>query len=152
MFKKLLMRAFGFDKLVLEAQQDAKEALEIAKAAQEVASEATLAAKRAIEDEQQSKLTPKERATARNEPWVGVLQTHVNADNVRNGFFELDWNELFVKQLIDAGYGFEADPQEQIIDRWFRDLASNMLAEEGYAGSVSAGIVDTSAIKNIKGN
>ena len=78
-----------------------------------------------------AKLSPKEIATAKGEPWVDVLDMHVNPDNVRNGFFELDWNEFFIVQLKQEGYGFEGDPEEEIVDRWFRDLAGNMLAEAG---------------------
>ena len=51
------------------------------------------------------KKDPKEYATRRKEPWVNVLDVKVNADNVRNGFFELDWNKYFILQLIEAGYG-----------------------------------------------
>ena len=43
--------------------------------------------------------TAKEIATEKKEPWVAVMDTHVNKDNIRNGFFELDWNEYFVLQL-----------------------------------------------------
>ncbi len=81
--------------------------------------------------EEEAKLTPKERATKKGEAWVAVLDTKVNKDNVRNGFFELDWNEHFITELKKAGYGFDGDPEEEIVDRWFRDLASNMLAEAG---------------------
>ncbi len=90
----------------------------------------------AAEAEQQlaiAKMTPKERATAKGEPYVAVLDTHVNKDNVRNGFFELDWNDQFIVQLKQAGYGFEGDPEEEIVDRWFRELAYNMLTEAGVA-------------------
>ena len=58
----------------------------------------------AEEAERIAKLSPKELATEKKEPWVAVLETHVNKDNVRNGFFELDWNEYFVVQLRGAGY------------------------------------------------
>ena len=34
----------------------------------------------------------KQEATKKGEPWVAVLDTQVNPDNIRNGFFELDWN------------------------------------------------------------
>jgi len=81
--------------------------------------------------EQEAKMTPKDRATARGEAWVAVLDTKVNPDNVRNGFFELDWNDFFIAELKKSGYGFDGDPEEEIVDRWFRDLAANMLAEEG---------------------
>lgn len=88
-------------------------------------------ARKAKEAEALAKMTPKERATAKGEPWVAVLDTKVNKDNVRNGFFELDWNEHFITELKKSGYGFEGDPEEEIVDRWFRDLAANMLAEAG---------------------
>ena len=88
-------------------------------------------ARKAKEEEEMAKLTPKERATRKGEPWVAVLDTKVNKDNVRNGFFELDWNEHFIVELKKSGYGFDGDPEEEIVDRWFRDLAANMLAEAG---------------------
>ena len=74
-------------------------------------------------------LSPKELATANKEPYVAVLDTHVNADNIRNGFFELDWNEYFVVQLRAAGY--QGKSEEEIVDQWFGDLCRNIGAEEG---------------------
>ena len=71
----------------------------------------------------------KEAATAKGEPWVAVLDTQVNPDNIRNGFFELDWNNEFIEQLLDAGYSGETN--EQIVDQWFRTIVSQMLSEEG---------------------
>jgi hypothetical protein len=101
--------------------------------------------------EQEAKMTPKERATERGEAWVGVLDTKVNPDNVRNGFFELDWNDLFIVQLKQAGYGFDGDPEEYIVDRWFRDLAANMLVEAGQDPTrSSAGFINVSKIGNGK--
>ena len=109
--------------------------------------EAQLAEKQAKEDERIAKMTPKERATIRGEPWVSVLDTHVNKENIRNGFFELDWNPEFIVQLKQAGYGFEGDPEEEIVDRWFRDLALNMIAEAGQDPSrVSAGFINVSKL------
>ena len=57
------------------------------------------------------------------------METHVNKDNVRNGFFELDWNEYFVVQLRGAGYTGDSD--EAIVDQWFNELCRNVGAEEG---------------------
>ncbi len=82
-----------------------------------------------VEKVETVKLTPKEQATANKEPWVAVLDTHVNKDNIRNGFFELDWNEYFVVQLRSAGYNGETD--EAIVDQWFSELCRNVGAEEG---------------------
>ena len=118
--KKWIKKLFGIDKLELEKVQ-----------AQEALANAQAETVKAQELEAQAKMTLKDRATARGEAWVAVLDTKVNPDNVRNGFFELDWNDLFIAELKKSGYGFDGDPEGEIIDRWFRDLAGNMLAEAG---------------------
>ena len=71
----------------------------------------------------------KAAATAKGEPWVAVLDTQVNPENIRNGFFELDWNNEFIEQLLDAGY--KGETNEEIIDKWFRSIVIQMLEEEG---------------------
>jgi len=99
---------------------------------------------RILEEEMKllKKKDPKEYATRRKEPWINVLDVKVNEDNVRNGFFELDWNEYFIEQLIEAGYGTEQDVQEEIVDRWFRDIVYNMLEEEGMDTDRGAGYIN----------
>ena len=104
----------------------------------------------AKEQEKNKQLSPKELATKKKEPWVGVLQTHVNKDNVRNGFFELDWNRHFVLQLIKAGYGVENDNEEEIIDRWFRELCANVVVDGDYGGlleGMKTGNIDIETVK-----
>ena len=96
------------------------------------------------------KRDPKEYATRKGEPWVSVLDVKVNQDNVRNGFFEMDWNSLFIKQLIEAGYGVDNDPEEEIVDRWFRDIVYNMLSEEGMDTSRGAGYINVVPISKGK--
>lgn len=85
---------------------------------------------------------PKAYATRRKEPWVSVLDVKVNKENVRNGFFEMDWNRYFIEDLIQAGYGTEADPEEEIVDRWFRDIVYNMLSEEGLDTTRGSGYIN----------
>jgi hypothetical protein len=136
--KKFLKRIFGITKIEESIEQIKK----VKEAKEEEARLAEEAAKRALEEEAIAKMTPKERATQRGEPWVGVLETHINKENVRNGFFELDWNDEFIVQLRKAGYGYDADPQEEIVDRWFRDLARNVLAEEGQDIGRGAGYIN----------
>ena len=98
--------------------------------------------KTALENERKraSKLTPeqarrealekeKEAATKAGEPWVAVLDTQVNPENIKNGFFEIDWNNEFIEQLLDAGYHGESN--EQIVDMWFRTIVTQMLQESG---------------------
>ena len=138
MIKNLFKKWLGIDKLETE-----KEALQIIR--DKAVAETVLAQQK----EEQAKMDPKNRATARGEPYVAVLDTKVNKENVRNGFFELDWNDEFVVQLKQAGYGFDGDPEEEIVDRWFRDLAGNMLAEAGQDPSRStAGYINVSKLPN----
>jgi hypothetical protein len=88
------------------------------------------------------KKDPKEYATRKKQPWVSVLDVKVNEDNVRNGFFELDWNSYFIADLKHAGYGEEGDLEEEIVDRWFRDIVYGMLSEEGMDTNRGAGYIN----------
>jgi len=107
---------------------------------------------RIVEEEMKllKKKDPKEYATRRKEPWVNVIDVKVNEENVRNGFFELDWNEYFIAQLIQAGYGVDNDPEEEIVDRWFRDIVYNMLEEEGQDTNRGAGYINVVPISKGK--
>jgi hypothetical protein len=140
---KWIEKLFGIDKIRAEAEH----AISIAAEASETAKAATEAAERATEAETQAKLSPKERATRKKEPWVGVLETHVNKDNVRNGFFELDWNDLFVLKLKQEGYGEDGDKDEEIIDRWFRELCANVVVDGDFGGPVNTGLIDIKTVK-----
>jgi len=122
--KKFIQNIFGITKLIEEKDLALAEAVK-AKEAEEIA-----------------KMSPKERATKRKEPWVAVLETHVNKDNPANGFFELDWNEYFVLQLRQAGYGLEGDTDELVVDLWFKTLARNMLSDEGLDMNRSQGFIN----------
>ena len=53
--------------------------------------------------------------------------------------------------MKQAGYGFDGDPDEYIVDRWFRDLAGNMLAEAGQDPTrSSAGFINVNKLGNGK--
>ena len=148
--KNLLKKLFGITEME-RALEETKKKIEEAEAnmivAQKAAEEAAKAEKLALEQEELAKLTPKERATRTKEPWVGVLNTHVNKDNIRNGFFELDWNEYFVLKLKQEGYGVDGDPDEEIVDRWFRELCANVVVDGDYGGPVNAGSLDIQSVK-----
>ena len=143
MMNKWIEKLFGIDKIRAEAERS----ISIADSASETAKTATEAAERAQEAEAQAKLSPKERATRKKEPWVGVIETHVNKDNVRNGFFELDWNDLFVLKLKQEGYGEDGDKDEEIIDRWFRELCANVVVDGDFGGPVNTGLIDIKTVK-----
>jgi hypothetical protein len=131
MMKDWFKKVTGITKLEKEKQE-----------LEEARDKAVAEAAQAQAAEELAKMTPKERATAKGEPWVAVLDTHVNKDNLRNGFFELDWNDLFVLQLKQGGYGFDGDPDEEIVDRWFRDIIGQMLVEEGQDPNRGAGFIN----------
>ena len=120
-FKKIL----GIDKIEEAVAEATKARLE----AENSAKQAQAAAEQAKEKERLAKLTPKELATEKREPYVAVLDTKVNKENVRNGFFELDWNEYFVLQLREAGY--TGVTEEEIVDQWFTELCKTLGNEEG---------------------
>ena len=86
----------------------------------------------------------KEEATKKGEPWVAVLDTKINEDNIRNGFFELDWNNEFIEKLLDAGY--KGETNEQIVDGWFKTIARNILKEEGLDPTRGAGYINVKDI------
>lgn len=90
----------------------------------------------------------KKEATKKGEPWVAVLDTQVNPDNIRNGFFELDWNNEFIEQLIDAGYSGETN--EEIVNGWFRTIAMQILEEEGLDTQREIGYINVKPIDKDK--
>ena len=122
---KFIKKIFGIDKIEAETIAKLKEAADATK----LAEEAVASAEQAKEEERLAKLTPKALATEKKEPWIAVLDTHVNKDNIRNGFFELDWNEYFVLQLKEAGY--QGDTEEAVVDKWFQELCKGVGSESG---------------------
>ena len=140
---KFIKKLFGLDKVEANIEE-ARRALEEANRLKE---EAEKSLKEIALEQEMAKLTPKERANRKKEPWVGVLNTHVNKDNVRNGFFELDWNEHFVLKLKQEGYGADGDKDEEIVDRWFRELCANVVVDGDYGGPVQTGVIDIQTVK-----
>jgi HSP90 family molecular chaperone len=98
--------------------------------------------KKLTSEEERRAILEKEKAQATKDkkPWVAVLDTQVNPDNIKNGFFELDWNNEFIEQLLDAGYSGETN--EQIVDAWFRTIVAQMLGEEGQDPKRDAGYIN----------
>jgi hypothetical protein len=108
MFKKLL----GIDQLESRLAQVEKERSDLASELKK------------IEEERH----PKETATAAGEPWVDVVKTTFeDPKNPGAGYFELDWNEPFVKNLIEAGYSGRSD--DDIVDMWFNDLCRGVIGD-----------------------
>ena len=93
-------------------------------------------------------MAEKEKATKDGKPWVAVLNTHINKDNIKNGFFELEWNNEFIEQLVDAGYKGESN--EQIVDAWFKTIAKQVLQDSGQDPSRGAGYINTKNLSDDK--
>jgi hypothetical protein len=143
LMNKFIKRIFGIDKIEAEKVK----AEEAARVAKEIEEQAVIKAAEAKLYAEAAAMTPKERATLNKEPWVAVLNTHVNQDNIRNGFFELDWNEYFVLQLKAEGYRGKTD--EEIVDQWFSELCRNVGAEEGVnMDRRGSGFIDVTSIGN----
>jgi hypothetical protein len=74
--------------------------------------------------------TAKEIATEKGEPWVDVLSMDVDPENLHQGAFELDWNDIFVARLVKAGYMMKPnDTDSVIVDRWFQNICRHVVME-----------------------
>jgi len=72
----------------------------------------------------------KQIATEASEPWVSVLRMDVDPNNLHQGAFELDWNEIFVARLVKAGYMMKpTDSDGEIVDRWFQNVCRHVVME-----------------------
>jgi|TARA_B110000285_G_C14961170_1_gene531761 hypothetical protein len=90
----------------------------------------------------------KQEATDKGKAWVGVLDTQLNPDNIKNGFFELDWNNQFIEELLDAGYSGESN--EEIVDGWFKTIAVQILGEQGMTTAREMGYINVVPIDKDK--
>jgi hypothetical protein len=72
-------------------------------------------------------MSDKDKATAKGEPYVKVLEVKFDKEAPGDGYFELEWNNLFVKQLLEAGY--TGDNEEEIVDLWFTTLCRQISEE-----------------------
>ena len=73
------------------------------------------------------KPTAKELATKKGQPYISVLAMELSPDNIGIGAFELDWNEIFIAKLLNAGY--KGTSEEEIVDQWFTDICRNVVME-----------------------
>ena len=74
--------------------------------------------------------TEKQIANEKSEPYVAVLSMDVDPNNLHQGAFELDWNEIFVARLVKAGYMMKpTDTDGEIVDRWFQNVCRHVVME-----------------------
>ena len=75
----------------------------------------------------EKKKTKKDLATERGEPYVEIISVDIDPENIGQGAFELEWNDIFLAKLVRAGY--EGKTDENIVDRWFQDVCRNVVLE-----------------------
>ena len=81
-------------------------------------------------EKKQPDLTAKEKATQAGEPYVNIIGMELDPNNIHEGAFELDWNSIFITQLVKAGYMKKKDDTDQdIVDRWFQDVCRDVALE-----------------------
>lgn len=69
----------------------------------------------------------KDLATLNGDPWVDISTVAFDKTKPGNGSLELDWNQIFVDTLSDAGYVGKTD--EEVVDLWLTDLCKNIALE-----------------------
>ena len=74
--------------------------------------------------------TAKQKATENNEPYVAIVTMDIDPNNLHQGAFELDWNEIFIARLVKAGYMMKpTDADSDIVDRWFQNVCRHVVME-----------------------
>ena len=74
--------------------------------------------------------TAKELATEKGEPYVAIITMDIDPNNLHQGAFELDWNEIFIARLVKAGYMMKpTDAASDIVDRWFQNVCRHVVME-----------------------
>ena len=72
-------------------------------------------------------ISDKELATKNKEPYINILSMDVDPENLNEGAFELDWNDIFIARLIKAGYQGKED--QDLVDQWFQNVCRNVVLE-----------------------
>ena len=72
-------------------------------------------------------VSEKELATKNKEPYINILSMDVDPENLNEGDFELDWNDIFIARLIKAGYQGKED--QDLVDQWFQNVCRNVVLE-----------------------
>ena len=74
--------------------------------------------------------TAKQMATENNEPYVAIVTMDIDPENLHQGAFELDWNEIFIARLVKAGYMMKpTDADSDLVDRWFQNVCRHVVME-----------------------
>ena len=74
--------------------------------------------------------TAKQIATEKGDPYVAIITMDIDPENLHQGAFELDWNEIFIARLVKAGYMMKpTDADSDLVDRWFQNVCRHVVME-----------------------
>jgi hypothetical protein len=60
-------------------------------------------------------------ATAKGEPWIGVVNDNFDAYLGTSGFeIEFDWNDLWIEKL--RAHGYQGLSDEEVVEQWFQEV------------------------------
>jgi|TARA_B110000914_G_scaffold136056_1_gene118986 hypothetical protein len=82
-----------------------------------------------VRDKKKKGISAKDKATAMGEPYIEVISVNFDKASPGDGFFELEWNKIFVQSLQDAGYS--GTDEDEIVDAWFTGLCRQIAEDEG---------------------
>lgn len=66
------------------------------------------------------------KADILGEPWVSMPRIHWNPLGKARAYFELEYNDHFIKQLRETGYAGE---DEELVSQWMNDVCISILEE-----------------------
>jgi len=73
------------------------------------------------------KLSAKALADKNKEPYINILSMDIDPENLNEGSFDLDWNDIFIARLMKAGYQGKTD--QDLVDQWFQNICRNVVME-----------------------
>lgn len=73
-----------------------------------------------------SQVFERKKADALGQPWVSMPVISWVPENASRTYFELDYNEHFIKYLQDNGY---SGTEDEILNRWLNDVCTAVASE-----------------------
>ena len=123
----------GKDKQIAEAKHNTGEKLERKLVDIEYEDGVDKQAKLLEIDRKYGKITDiefkKQLCTIKDEPYVGVIETAQSQLNPRMDSLELDWNDKFIENCLNAN-GYHGEKDEEVVNKWFNDLCKNIMLED----------------------
>ena len=78
-----------------------------------------------------SQVFERKKADALGQPWVSMPVISWVPEKASRTYFELDYNEHFIKYLQDNGY---SGTEDEILNRWLNDVCTAVASESGSPG------------------